>query len=77
MACAYARLGMTDKALKEYADAKANGVTNPERRSGIGELQNILKSEKPAAPMEASIRKLLEQLTGPDKLEPSGDLEGS
>lgn len=76
MACAYARLGMTDKALKEYADAKANGVTNPERRSGIGELQSILKNEKPAAPIVTSIKKLLEQFTGPDKLEPSGDLDG-
>ena len=76
MACAYARLGMTDKALKEYADAKANGVTNPERRSGIGELQNILKNEKPAAPIEASIRRLLDSFVGPDKLEPSSDREG-
>ena len=76
MACAYARLGMTDKALKEYADAKANGVTNPERRSGISELQSILKNGKPAAPIEASIRKLREQLSGPEKLGPSGDLEG-
>lgn len=76
MACAYARLGMTDKALKEYADAKANGVTNPERRSGMGELQNILKNEKPAAPIEASIRKLLDSFVGPDRLEPSSDREG-
>ncbi len=75
MACAYARLGMTDRALKEYADAKANGVTYPERRAGIGELQNILKTEKPAAPIEASIKKLLEQIVGPDKLEASGDLD--
>ena len=76
IACAYARLGMTDKALKEYADAKANGVTNPERRSGIGELQNVLKNEKPASPVEASIKKLLEQFAGADRLEPSGDLDG-
>jgi len=75
MACAYSRLGMTDMALKEYADAKANGVTNPERRSGIVELQNVLKNAKPAAPIEAAIKKLLEQFAGPDKLAPSGDLE--
>ena len=75
IACAYARLGMTDKALKEYGEAKANGVSTTERRFGIRELQQFLKKGKPTPAVQTAVQRLLDQFIGPDQQEPLGDKE--
>lgn len=72
IACADARLGLTDKALKVYGDAKANGVSTTERRFGIRELQRFLKSGKPTAAIRTAVQKRLDQFIGPDLKEPLG-----
>ncbi len=75
IACAYARLGAADKALKEYADVKANGVSTTERRFGIRELQRFLKTGNPTPNVRTAVQKLLDQFIGPDQQEPLGDEE--
>lgn len=75
IACAYARLGMADKALKVYSDAKANGVSTTERRFGIRELDHFLKKGNPTPTVRTAIQKLRQEFIGPDEQEPLGDDE--
>ena len=75
MACAYARLGMAEKALQEYASARNNGVTATERRFGIRELQRYIKTGKPSPEVRTAIQKVLGQFIGPDQLEALDDGE--
>ncbi|MGC4043213.1 MAG: tetratricopeptide repeat protein [Armatimonas sp.] len=75
IACAYARLGMADKALKSYSDAKASGVSTTERRFGIRELQHFLKKGTPKPAVKAAVQKLIEQFIGPDQQAPLDDDE--
>ncbi len=69
MACAHAQLAHATEALQTYTDAKANGVSNPERQWGIRELQKWLQIAPKDAAGIPTVRRLLEQLRGPDQLE--------
>lgn len=69
MACAQARLGHAPEALKEYRDAQLNGVSATERRWGIRELARSLGKLPKDDSSNVAIRRLLEQLRGPEALE--------
>ncbi len=69
MACAHAQLGHSAKALRMYADARANGVSNPERRWGIRELEQWLRKAPTDSVGVPAVQRLLEQLRGTDQLE--------
>ena len=69
MACAHAQLGHSAKALRMYADARANGVSNPERRWGIRELEQWLRKAPTDSVAIPAVQRLLEQLRGADPLE--------
>lgn len=69
MACAHAQLGHSAKALRMYADARANGVSNPERRWGIRELEQWLRKAPADSVAIPAVQRLLEQLRGTDPLE--------
>ena len=75
MACAYARLGKLEEALKVYREAQANGVSSSERRWGIRELERALKTTKSTPGNSTSQQKLLKQLIGPDELQALDDDE--
>ena len=75
LACAYARLGKLEEALKVYREAQANGVSSSERRWGIRELERSLKTTKSAPAKGAALQKLLEKLIGPDELRALDDDE--
>jgi tetratricopeptide (TPR) repeat protein len=69
MACAHAQQGQSAEALRSYADAQANGVSNPERRWGIRELEQWLRKAPKDSSGIPAVQRLLAQLRGPDALE--------
>ncbi len=69
MACAQAQLGHAAEALNTYTDARANGVSDPERQWGIRELEKWLRTAPKDASGIPAVRRLLEQVRGTDQLE--------